>query len=108
MSCHAMHPIQDIFLEVFHMYYNLICTPMWTKNFILVKSGCYNRQPDCSRSAFKRKQVPQAAVPRARVKARRVTTRRVQKEVGPSSLDEEASNINQVRNRSLNSSSLTT
>jgi hypothetical protein len=27
------------------MYYNLICificTPMWTKNFILIKSGCY-------------------------------------------------------------------
>jgi hypothetical protein len=29
------------FWKVFHMYYNLICTPMWTKNFILVKSGCY-------------------------------------------------------------------
>jgi hypothetical protein len=25
MPCHAMHPIQDLFLEVFHMYYNLIC-----------------------------------------------------------------------------------
>jgi hypothetical protein len=31
------------FWKVFHMYYNLICTPMWTKNFILVKSGCYTR-----------------------------------------------------------------
>jgi hypothetical protein len=25
MPCHAMHPIQDLFLKVFHMYYNLIC-----------------------------------------------------------------------------------
>jgi hypothetical protein len=24
------------------MYYNLICTPICTKKFILVKSGCYN------------------------------------------------------------------
>jgi hypothetical protein len=34
------------FWNVFHMYYNLICificTPIWTKKFILVKSGCYN------------------------------------------------------------------
>jgi hypothetical protein len=41
-----MHPIQDLFLKVFHMYYNLICilicTPMWTKKFILVKSGRYS------------------------------------------------------------------
>jgi hypothetical protein len=65
-------------------------------------------QPDCSRLAFKQKQVPQAAAPRAQVKARRVTTRRVQKEVVPSSLNQEASNINQVRIHSLNSSSLTT
>jgi hypothetical protein len=39
---------------------------------------------------------------------RRVTTRRVQKEVIPSSLDQDASNINHVWIRSLNSSSLTT
>jgi hypothetical protein len=25
MPFHAVHPIQDLFLEVFHMYYNLIC-----------------------------------------------------------------------------------
>jgi hypothetical protein len=67
-----------------------------------------DRQPDCSRSAFKRNWVPQAAAPQAQVKARRVTTRRVQKEVVPSSLDHEASNINQVRIHSLNSSFLTT
>jgi hypothetical protein len=33
------------FWKVFHMYYNLICnficTPIWTKKIILVKSGCY-------------------------------------------------------------------
>jgi hypothetical protein len=38
----------------------------------------------------------------------RVTTRKVQKEVGPSSLDQEASNINQVWIRSSNSSFLMT
>jgi hypothetical protein len=32
------------FWKVFHMYYNLICTPNCTKIFILVKSGCYSRQ----------------------------------------------------------------
>jgi hypothetical protein len=36
-----------------------------------------HREPDCSRSAFKQKRVPQAAAPRAQVKARRITTRRV-------------------------------
>jgi hypothetical protein len=25
MPCNAMHPIQDLFLVDFHMYYNLIC-----------------------------------------------------------------------------------
>jgi hypothetical protein len=53
-------------------------------------------QPDSSKLAFKRKRVPQTTAPRAQVKARRVTTRKVQKEVGPSPLDQEASNINQV------------
>jgi hypothetical protein len=46
MSCHAMHPIQDIFLESFSYVLQIdmhfICIPMWTKKFILVKSGCYN------------------------------------------------------------------
>jgi hypothetical protein len=48
-----------------------------------------DRQPDSSKSASKRKWVPQAAAPPpwAQVKARRVTTRKVQKEVRPSSLD---------------------
>jgi hypothetical protein len=45
MPCHAMHPMQDLFLESFsqvlefdmhfYMHSNL------HKNFILVKSGCY-------------------------------------------------------------------
>jgi hypothetical protein len=46
MPCHAMHPIQDFFWNVFfHMYYNLICNFLYTllfaQNSILVKSGCY-------------------------------------------------------------------
>jgi hypothetical protein len=45
MPCHAMHPIQDLFLESFSYLLqfdmHFICTPMWTKKFILVKSGCY-------------------------------------------------------------------
>jgi hypothetical protein len=31
------------FWKVFHMNYNWICTPICTKNFILAKSGCYNK-----------------------------------------------------------------
>jgi hypothetical protein len=65
-------------------------------------------QPDSSKSASKWNRVPQAAAPWALVKARRVTTRKVQKEVGPSSLEKEASNIDQVQIRSLNSSFLMT
>jgi hypothetical protein len=45
MQCNAMHPIQDLFLESFSYVLQIdmhfICTPMWTKKFILVKSGCY-------------------------------------------------------------------
>jgi hypothetical protein len=45
MPCHAMHPIQDLFLESFsyelqfdmHFYMH----SYWHKIFILVKSGCY-------------------------------------------------------------------
>jgi hypothetical protein len=45
MPCHAMHPIQDLFLESFsyvlefdmHFYMHTYVD----KNFILVKSGCY-------------------------------------------------------------------
>jgi hypothetical protein len=35
MPCHAMHPIQDLFLEgfsyVLQIDMHFICTPMWTK-----------------------------------------------------------------------------
>jgi hypothetical protein len=35
MPCHAMHPIQDLFLESFSYVLqfdmHFICTPMWTK-----------------------------------------------------------------------------
>jgi hypothetical protein len=41
-----MHPIQDLFLESFSYVLqfdmHFICTPMWTKKIILVKSGCYS------------------------------------------------------------------
>jgi hypothetical protein len=45
-----MHPIQDLFLErfsyVLQFDMHFICTPMWTKKIILVKSGCYNFQDE--------------------------------------------------------------
>jgi hypothetical protein len=50
MPCHAMHPIQDLFLQVFHMYCKLICilyALLCGQNFILVKSGCYTRRQSC-------------------------------------------------------------
>jgi hypothetical protein len=43
MPCNASYA--RLFLEIFRMYYNLICificTPICTKKFILAKSGCY-------------------------------------------------------------------
>jgi hypothetical protein len=39
------------FWKVFHKYYNLICTPICTKNFILVKSGCYMDTPAAEEGA---------------------------------------------------------
>jgi hypothetical protein len=81
---------------------------LFCKNAPPMSKIILDRQPDCSKSAFKRKRVPQVVAPRAQVKVRRVTTRRVQKEVVPSSVDQEALNINRVRIRSLNSSSLMT
>jgi hypothetical protein len=67
---------------------------LFCKNAPPMSKIILDRQPDCSRSAFKRKQVPQATTPRAQDKVRRVTTRRVQKEVIASYLDQEASNNN--------------
>jgi hypothetical protein len=51
MSCHAMHPMQDLFLESFsqvllfdmHFYMHSYLH----KIFILVKSGCYNELRVC-------------------------------------------------------------
>jgi hypothetical protein len=40
MPCNASYA-RFIFGKFFHKYYNLICTPICTKKFILVKSGCY-------------------------------------------------------------------
>jgi hypothetical protein len=81
---------------------------LFCKNAPPLSKIILDSQPDSSKSASKRKWVPQAAAPRAQIKVRRVTTMKVQKEVGPSSLDQEASNINQVRIRSSNSSFLMT
>jgi hypothetical protein len=46
MPCHAVHPIQNLFLESFSYVLNLICilyALLCGQNFILVKSGCYNK-----------------------------------------------------------------
>jgi hypothetical protein len=46
MPCHAMHPIQDLFLEgfsyVLQIDMHFICTPMLARFYFFVKSGCYN------------------------------------------------------------------
>jgi hypothetical protein len=44
MPCHAMHPIQDLFLESFSYELQLDMHSYLHKNFILAKSGCYNRE----------------------------------------------------------------
>jgi hypothetical protein len=41
MPCHAMHPIQDLFLESFSYELQLDMHSYLHKNFILAKSGCY-------------------------------------------------------------------
>jgi hypothetical protein len=45
MPCHAMHPIQDLFLESFSfvLYFDMhfYMHSYLDKNIILVKSGCY-------------------------------------------------------------------
>jgi hypothetical protein len=50
---------------------------LFCKNALPMSKIILNRQLDSSKSASKRKQVPQATAPRAQVKARRVTTRKV-------------------------------
>jgi hypothetical protein len=50
MPCHAMHPIQDLFLESFSYVLqfdmHFICTPMWTKFYSCKKSVLHS---DCLR-----------------------------------------------------------
>jgi hypothetical protein len=41
MPCHAMHPLQDLFLESFSYELQLDMHSYLHKNFILAKSGCY-------------------------------------------------------------------
>jgi hypothetical protein len=94
--------------ELSFSYLSVAPVVLFCKNAPPMSKIILDRQPDCSKLAFKWKRVPQAIAPRAQVKARRVTTRRVQKEVVPSSMDQEALNINRVRIHSLNSSSLMT
>jgi hypothetical protein len=77
-------------------YLSVAPVVLFCKNAPPMSKIILNRQPDSSKSASKQKRVLQAAAPRAQVKARRVTTRKVQKGVGPSSLNQEASNITQV------------
>jgi hypothetical protein len=45
MPCHAMHPIQDLFLESFSYVLQFDMHSYVDKNFILVKSGCYKPTP---------------------------------------------------------------
>jgi hypothetical protein len=51
MPCHAMHPIQDLFLEgfsyVLQIDMHFICTPMWTKFY-----SCKKCMLHCDRSSY--------------------------------------------------------
>jgi hypothetical protein len=54
MSCHAMHTIQDLFLEgfsyVLQIDMHFICIPMWTKFYSCKKWVLHRKQPQWSRS----------------------------------------------------------
>jgi hypothetical protein len=45
MPCHAMHPMQDLFLESFSYELQFDMHSYLHKIFILAKSGCYNSSP---------------------------------------------------------------
>jgi hypothetical protein len=49
MPCHAMHPIQDLFLEIFsyelQFDMHFLCTPSCANLSILIKTGCYTNAP---------------------------------------------------------------
>jgi hypothetical protein len=53
-------------------------------------------QHDSAKSASKRKRAFDVVAPRAQMKAKKMTVREIQKEAGPSSMEQEAPNINQV------------
>jgi hypothetical protein len=50
------------FSHVLEFDMHFICTPMWTKNFILVKSGCYRFRPNRPSPEQPRPLHPQAAL----------------------------------------------
>jgi hypothetical protein len=54
-------------------------------------------QPDSTKLASKQKRVSDVAAPRAQIKAKKMIVRKIWKEAGPSSTDQEAPNVNQVR-----------
>jgi hypothetical protein len=54
-------------------------------------------QSDSTKWASKRKRVSDVAAPRAQIKAKKMIVRKIRKEAGPSSTDQEAPNVNQVR-----------
>jgi hypothetical protein len=64
MPCHAMHPIQDLFLEGFSyvlqidMYF--MCTPMWTKFYSCEK---WVLQTPMSRSCGPSGEIPESVTP---------------------------------------------
>jgi hypothetical protein len=51
-------------------------------------------QPDSTKSASKRKRVSDVAAPQAQIKARKMIVRKIRKEDEPSSIDQEARNVN--------------
>jgi hypothetical protein len=60
-----MHPIQDLFLESFPIYYNLICTPICTK-FYSCKKWVLHLDIHFDRAQFLRGGVVEAAWSRIR------------------------------------------
>jgi hypothetical protein len=53
-------------------------------------------QPDSTKLASKRKRASDVTAPRAPIKARKMIVKKIWKEVGPSSTNQEAPNVNQV------------
>jgi hypothetical protein len=55
MPCHAMHPIQDLFLKgfsyVLQIGMHFICTPMWTKFYSCKKWVLHKHAYDCDKES---------------------------------------------------------